>query len=438
MAISKAQDDLCAQMVSTAGRTASGCHHRPTEKETYRILKSQQGDDRQKALQAKAGKRQLKALHTTYRTNPEGFDNKPTELLSNVDRVEDNMFTNRHVPAKPYEPQVLAFSSSKTLAPVLARKTKDSPVMARRTKDSPVLARKMKDSVPVVSADDASSEDSGDEVEDTSQHQLEVSDEDIKPNIKALHGRRQHLKAADFDHITKDVLATTTSIYRCLVVTQAPFPEMLLVETMLAKHAWHEASDITGLTIQLMPSLVKMMTRRTSHASWSMTTIKANHDLAESLKEGISFVFKDWEMKTGIYKMELIQKAINDMWFANRSDEGILYAKYFDPLPLKLMVLVLMVMECCIDEWATGSTLHISTPWSGLSSALLLTNYWRKIHDNLLDMARLHAGGIDLSKTAVSVDTLANDVFNDTIQEYEVEMQVARDGRPQGIEASDA
>ncbi|KAG1801166.1 uncharacterized protein BJ212DRAFT_1210674, partial [Suillus subaureus] len=119
------------------------------------------------------------------------------------------------------------------------------------------------------------------------------------------------------------------------------------------------------LTIQLTPSLVKMMMRCTSHVhgelkmkmcrltssffgfwvSRSTTAIKANHDLAESLKEGISFVFKDWEMKTSIYKMELIQKVINDMWFANCSDKGILYAKYFDPLPLKLMALVLTVVS---------------------------------------------------------------------------------------------
>ncbi|KAG1816421.1 uncharacterized protein BJ212DRAFT_1480870 [Suillus subaureus] len=358
----------------------------------------------------------------------------------------------------------------------------------------------MKDSVPVVSADDASSEDSGDgsdnsydcnderphsklflsdddsigdeEVEDTSQHQLEVSDEDIKLNIKALHGRCQCLKAADFDHITKDVLATATSIYRCLVVTQAPFPETLLVETMLAKCAWHEASDITGLTVQLTPSLVKMMMRRTSHvrgelktkmrgltssffgfwASWSMTAIKANRDLAESLKEGISFVFKDWEMKTGIYKMELIQKAINDMWFTNCSDKGILYAKYFDPLPLKLMALALMVMECCINEWATGVREDIKFSLVSYSPVYLahLNSLERfeqctapyklleKIRDNLLDVAHLHAGGIDPSKTAVSVDALTNDVFDDAIREYEVKMQAARNGRPQGVEASDA
>ncbi|KAG2362582.1 hypothetical protein BDR07DRAFT_1236688, partial [Suillus spraguei] len=141
---------------------------------------------------------------------------------------------------------------------------------------------------------------------------------------------------------TKDVLTIATSIYRCLI-----------------------ASDNAGLTIQLTPALVKMMMRRTSHvrgelktkmqgltslffgfcASCSMAAIKANHDLAESLKEGSSFIFKDWEMRSGIFKSNLIQTGINDMWFANRSDEGIIYAKYFDPLSVEILVLVLTVVS---------------------------------------------------------------------------------------------
>ncbi|KAG2366104.1 hypothetical protein BDR07DRAFT_1275332 [Suillus spraguei] len=148
-----------------------------------------------------------------------------------------------------------------------------------------------------------------------------------------------------------------------------------MVETKLVKHAWWEASDNAGLTIQLTPALVKMMMRRTSHVhgeletkmrgltssffgfhtSRSMAAIKANHDLAESLKKGSSFVFKDWEMRSGIYKSDLIQTGINDMWFANRSDEGIIYAKYFDPLLVEILALVLMVVsvfelfhvQCC-------------------------------------------------------------------------------------------
>ncbi|KAG2037138.1 hypothetical protein BDR03DRAFT_833352, partial [Suillus americanus] len=118
------------------------------------------------------------------------------------------------------------------------------------------------------------------------------------------------------------------------------------------------------LTIQLTPSLVKMMTKRTSHvrgelktkmhgltasffgfrASRSTLTITQNCDLAESLKEGSHFIFKV-QTKHGIYKTDLIQSAINHMWFANQSNEGIVYAKYFDPLPVQTMALVLTAVS---------------------------------------------------------------------------------------------
>ena len=55
------------------------------------VSKSRQGPDRKIALQAKAEKHNLKALRTKYRTNPDAFDDEPTELLSEIDRDEDIM-----------------------------------------------------------------------------------------------------------------------------------------------------------------------------------------------------------------------------------------------------------------------------------------------------------------------------------------------------------
>lgn len=50
-------------------------------------------------------------------------------------------------------------------------------------------------------------------------------------------------------------------------------------------------------------------------------------------------------MKRGIYKTELLQSAVNTMWFARRNDEGVIYDKLFDPLPLELLALVLAVVS---------------------------------------------------------------------------------------------
>ncbi|KAG2134613.1 hypothetical protein BD769DRAFT_1385682 [Suillus cothurnatus] len=440
-ALLQAQDDLCAQMVSTAGRTASGRQRRPTEKETYRISKSRQGPDRKIALQAKVEKHNLKALRTKYQMNPDAFDDEPTELLSEIDRDEDTMFSHRSVPLKP---PALSYSTSKTPPTILGPK-----------KTSKVITNSKKGSVPVMaSSDDDNNGSSNDKSDDSgndnghdsdsntesvwkgpntvndnarvtvsSKHHLEDIDEENIPKIvKGLNGARQRLKAGDFDDDTKHVLTTATSIYRCLIVTRTPFPESLIVETKVAKHAWRDASDVTGFTVQLTPSLVKMMTKRTSHvrgelktkmrgltasffgfrASRSTVAIQANRDLAEALKEGTSFAFKDWETKSGIYKSDLIQSGINYMWFANCVDEGIVYASYFDPLSVKMIALVLAVIECCIDEWLTGVREDIKFTSVTYSPVYMLHleslrrfedrtapyKLLRRITDNLLDVAR--------------------------------------------------
>lgn len=243
-------------------------------------------------------------------------------------------------------------------------------------------------------------------------------------------------------------------------MTRAPFPETLIIETKLAKDAWREASNMAELTIQLTPSLVKMMTRRTSQvcgelktkmrvltasffgfrASRSIPAIKENRDLAESLKEGSRFVFKDWETKSGIYKTDLIQSAINHMWFANRSDEGIVYAKYFDPLPVQTMALILTAIECCIDEWMTGvkedikfSSLAYSPVYLLHLNSLRRFDKWTaaykllgKIGVNLLDVARMHAG-VDPFMAAVTIDSFTDDVFDEAIREHEDEAREAQE-----------
>ncbi|KAG2157732.1 uncharacterized protein EDB93DRAFT_1078390 [Suillus bovinus] len=81
------------------------------------------------------------------------------------------------------------------------------------------------------------------------------------------------------------------------------------------------------------------------HASRSIVAIKQKCDLAKSLKEGSHFVFKDWEMKCGIYKTKLIQLVVNDMWFANQTNESIVYAKYLDPLPIQTITLILTAVS---------------------------------------------------------------------------------------------
>ncbi|KAG1876867.1 hypothetical protein C8R48DRAFT_590841, partial [Suillus tomentosus] len=80
--------------------------------------------------------------------------------------------------------------------------------------------------------------------------------------------------------------------------------------------------------------------------SFSRDVIGQNRNLAESLKNGSAFAFKDWTSKTGLHKSKLLQDGINVMWFANQNNEGIVYPKYFDPMPVEVVALVITCVSC--------------------------------------------------------------------------------------------
>ncbi|KAG2127610.1 uncharacterized protein EDB93DRAFT_1256932 [Suillus bovinus] len=225
--ILKVQEDLCAKMESTAGHTASGQKHQPTERETYRFSKSHQGEDQHKDLQAKMEKHKLKALCAAYQKNPEEFNAEPTELHSDIDRDEENIFLDHSVCTKVSMPHALTFSVSKTPLVVLAPKS-FSPT-SEPHKASVTVAR------PTMLSGDSSSDDSSCDDTESKDHsdsdssplvvrtKCQLQDttvEETRPKImKVLNGSRQQLKASDFDELTKDLLATATSIYHCLIVT---------------------------------------------------------------------------------------------------------------------------------------------------------------------------------------------------------------------------
>ncbi|KAG2029793.1 hypothetical protein BDR03DRAFT_1017946 [Suillus americanus] len=360
-----AQKNLRAEMVLTAGCTASGRQCRPTEKETYRILKA--------------------------RGHPKIFDSEPAGLLSDVDRDEDSMFSDCCVTTRLSDQQALTFSMRKTPPTVLARKP-TSKIRTKPKKASTTVVTSYNDSDSEGSSDSNDSTkfvDSMDNAENksdcgtdnTANDHDEVAKGSSPPVVSTKHQREdsevlntdtkfkkgpngtcQRLQASDFDDVTKDLLTTAMSIYRCLVVTRAPFAEMLIIETKLAKDAWREASNMAELTIQLTPSLVKMMTKRTSHIECCID------EWMTGVKEDIKFSSVAY---SPVYLLHL-----NSL---QRFEEQTAAYKLFS-----------------------------------------------KIGVNLLDVAWMHAG-VDLFMTAVTIDSFTDDVFDDAIREHEAKAQEAQE-----------
>ena len=85
------------------------------------------------------------------------------------------------------------------------------------------------------------------------------------------------------------------------------------------------------------------------------------------------------EDRRGIYRHPIIQKAINIVWFVNKSDEGVVYSDYFKPISNATIALVLTVVgpspcsiamaffntflakiQNCLDEWGTGRRIPVA------------------------------------------------------------------------------
>ncbi|KAG1868654.1 hypothetical protein F4604DRAFT_1927193 [Suillus subluteus] len=132
-----------------------------------------------------------------------------------------------------------------------------------------------------------------------------------------------------------------------------------------------------------------------------------------------------------------LQEGINIMWFANRNDEGIIYHKYFNPIPTEVVALVLTAIECCIDEWTQGLKEDIkftsATYGSVYKGHLASLQHFQqhiapyklleKICDNLYDTARFHAGVEPLAMILAAPHRINDDAFEDAIREYQLEEQ---------------
>ncbi|KAG1775222.1 hypothetical protein EV702DRAFT_1236232 [Suillus placidus] len=269
---SKQQKSKCAPSPPAAKqqvRTASGRERRPTEKENYRLSESQHVVRRQEIKENRTAKQKKKALKAAYQGHPDVFEKEPSELLSDIDRQEDTMFSDRSVHTRLSNTNSLTFSTGK-IPPRL-----HNPSMP--TTKGPKAPHNVDEST-----DD---DDDADDDDDDNNEQLPAARgtkrpfDDMSPEDtvvlkvkKNADGSRQRVKASDFDEISKEILITACSVYRCLIVTQAPFPDSVAAEMKLAKEAWREACQLKGVDVKLTPSAVNMLLKRASHVRGELKT----------------------------------------------------------------------------------------------------------------------------------------------------------------------
>ncbi|KDQ60096.1 hypothetical protein JAAARDRAFT_126234 [Jaapia argillacea MUCL 33604] len=103
----------------------------------------------------------------------------------------------------------------------------------------------------------------------------------------------------DYERLVQAVLKIATSIYRCCVCTENPYPNDK-EQLQWAGEAWARACQDKGIDIEMDEEHSKLV-----------------------------FPLKDPFARSGMYEHPIIQQLINTMWFRDPHDEGIVYKRYF-------------------------------------------------------------------------------------------------------------
>ncbi|GBE90183.1 hypothetical protein SCP_1900320 [Sparassis crispa] len=441
-----------------------------TEKENQRVTKKVDAIRRKVEKVKKAEKAERRAWLHQQEANGEEVNEDEIEQ-SDVDDVEDYMFTDCTVTTKlsakkdlPYRADRLPLAATTNKG---CRNTDETPPLVvpsgddRDDDDEPVVIRRH---VPKANVTRIMIEDNVDAVtitlsafkkcrrdDDNDNGSDGKRDGPMQPKYQKGSDRSSHPRAKDFDDATQEVLTIAIAIFRCMVSMKASFPDTSTFEIEMVQQAWKKACEQTGLNVIVMTTLIKMITKRTSHVRGELktkvcgiiqsfydfrsgknkSTISRNCQHTEDLKDGYSFVYEDSATKKGLYKSEIIQMVINDMWFANKHDEGVRYHGYFNPMPVVTIALVLTAVECGIDEWAAG--IKEDVPFTAASYKEVYQAHLHCLHDfekhtinygilrkrcNLWHgNARFHSGAELISKT--TVPALDVSAFEAAIREWE-------------------
>lgn len=84
------------------------------------------------------------------------------------------------------------------------------------------------------------------------------------------------------------------------------------------------------------------------------TSISYNAGHAHELLTDGKFIYLVPQTGRDPYRHPIIQRAIDTTWFRNKDDIGVVDHEHFSPMPIPIIALTLMVIECCINEWSSG------------------------------------------------------------------------------------
>ncbi|KIJ43885.1 hypothetical protein M422DRAFT_252811 [Sphaerobolus stellatus SS14] len=197
------------------------------------------------------------------------------------------------------------------------------------------------------------------------------------PTKKASKKERTRPKLNDLDQPWLSIAELAIQDYSCKLATVSPFPNPV-EEQVLANDALQRACFSIGHTItneKVYQICKKLIIARDSHMCGELrdklvplihefygfkdtSTEKGfhhNQELYDLLKTDNRLVFSDFKNQKGLYEGDIIQQAINAMWFFDSSRKKNHFTHYFNPIPLVTIALIFTVTEYIVNRWSSGS-----------------------------------------------------------------------------------
>ncbi|KAJ3569747.1 hypothetical protein NP233_g4849 [Leucocoprinus birnbaumii] len=199
--------------------------------------------------------------------------------------------------------------------------------------------------------------------------------------------QRGRPRAADYDDESQAFIEAANSRYRALIVAVDAFPDSATEVTFVRAVADHANSIVSPEERRtLTPDLIRIIKQRGAQirgefksraralveTCWDLSTslsaeeTEHNRDLIANLKFQSGFVYKtlgedkkDLDGRSGLYQNRIIEKMIFQTVFRRRSDEGVIHADLFKPIPAPALALTFTSIDCGLDEWVSGSRIAL-------------------------------------------------------------------------------
>ncbi|KAL1726631.1 hypothetical protein EV714DRAFT_239233 [Schizophyllum commune] len=87
--------------------------------------------------------------------------------------------------------------------------------------------------------------------------------------------------------------------------------------------------------------------------------IVANVKIVADLTVNFNYMYKDPTTREGCCIVNIMHLILKDILFGSgRTSIGVVYKKYFCPVPVPLLGLIFCMIKCCLDEWRTGKCIE--------------------------------------------------------------------------------